>query len=48
MKTELFLMRSLFVLAAIASITAMGGMLRSDVVVGQKLAQSHAVATHAG
>lgn len=50
MKLELFFMRALFVFAAIASVSAMGGMLRSDIAPTQKIAQAKAASTstHAG
>ena len=50
MKLELFFMRTLFVFAAIASVTAMGGMLRSDATPAQKVAQANAQSApaHAG
>ncbi|MEO6075390.1 MAG: hypothetical protein ABIP56_01165 [Dokdonella sp.] len=50
MKLELFFMRTLFVFAAIASVSAMGGMLRSDFTPAQKIVQAKAASTpmHAG
>lgn len=45
MNTELFFMRTLFVLVAITSVTAMSGMIRSDASSIQKLAQQHAAAS---
>ncbi len=48
MKLELFFIRSLFVLATLASAGAMAGMLHSHAIQSQQIAHSHAVATHAG
>ena len=48
MKTELFFMRTLFVLVAIASVTAMGGMVRSDVAPTHSVVQATAASSHAG
>lgn len=48
MKTELFFMRTLFVLVAFASVTAMGGMLRGEQAPAQKLVQTAPAATTAG
>ncbi len=48
MKLELFFIRSLFVLVTIATVGAMAGMLQSNAVQAQKIAQTHAAATHAG
>lgn len=50
MKLELFFMRALFVIATTASVSAMGGLLRSDIAPAQKIAQAQATsaATHGG
>lgn len=48
MKTELFLMRALFVLVAFASVAAMGGMLHSEVAPAQKLVQTAPASATAG
>ncbi len=50
MKLELFFMRALFVIATTASVSAMGGLLRSDLAPTQKTAQAQPVPApvHAG
>ena len=48
MKLELFFIRSLFVLATLASAGAMAGMLHGHSIPAQQFAHTHAVATHVG
>ena len=48
MKLELFFIRSLFVLATLASAGAMAGMLHSHTVPAQQFAHTQAVVTHVG